>query len=132
MGFGKKKKKDKAGCCSQLSAEQLFQSELPPTMEKSKPTLGKLIQKKIKGRGIFSRNEKSPQETVEHLLGEKTDEAEEQPMECFDQSNANSEKINNPYTASPHYLKPGPLKPAPPNGQEYWHPIFVGSKPSMF
>ncbi|VDK34200.1 unnamed protein product [Taenia asiatica] len=156
MGFGKKKKKDKAGCCSQLSAEQLFQSELPPTMEKSKPTLGKLIQKKIKGRGIFSKNgnsfpnnsflmklfvalngvvipifgdflEKSPQETVEHFLGEKADEAEEQPMECFDQSNANSEKINNPYTASPHYSKPRPLKPAPPNGQEYWHPIFVGT-----
>nr|CDS24653.1 SAM domain containing protein [Echinococcus granulosus] len=96
-------------------------------MEKSKPTLGKLIQKKIKGRGIFSKNDKSPQEAVENLFGEKTDRAEEQAMECFDQSNANNDKNNNPYTASPRYSKPGALKPAAVDGQEYWHPVFAGT-----
>ncbi|VDM32267.1 unnamed protein product [Hydatigera taeniaeformis] len=126
MGFGKKRKEDEAGC-SQPSAEQLFQSGFRLTMEKSKPTLGKLIQKKIRGRGIFSKNDKSPQETVENILKGKTDGAEEQPMEGLDQNNANGEKSNNSYTTSPRYSKPGTLKPAPINGQEYWHPIFVGT-----
>ncbi|VDL26373.1 unnamed protein product [Hymenolepis diminuta] len=96
-------------------------------MEKPKPMFGKLIQKKMKGRGIFSKNDKSPNDFAGTLANERTEDQDHQPMDYSDHNNPTTGTNDIPYTPSPSYSKTEQVRQNIPMGQEYWHPIYVST-----
>lgn len=52
-----------------------------------------------------------------------------QPMDYSEHNKTNNNDFNdNAYTPSPRYSKNGMIKQNTPVNQDYWHPIYVGSK----